>query len=349
MVGFVFLLIQWGCSPVVDDEIALPTPISFSESYTATPTITLTPTPTPTIAPTATVNRLITLTPTPEPYRDLYMETLMARKYGGGVLEDMGNLNGALGFTRKLFRYRSDGLDLYGFINIPAGEGPFPVIVMAHGYIDPAEFSTLDYSVRYADALTEAGYIAIHPNLRGYGPSQNGENVLGIGDTIDVLNLIALVRQQAGSEGLLKTADGERIGLWGHSMGGAIVMRTLIADTQVKAGLLYASINMDEAINLSHFDKDGRGNEKVEASRAVLSLLSPKDYLDAVEVPVAIFHGGKDEVVPATWSRNLCTMLSDMNKNVTCWEYPDQLHTFQNSGDTQFIGEMIAFFETTVR
>ena len=344
-----FLLSTIGCAPADEDLSALPTPIVNQAVYTATATITMTPTVTATPEPTATVNRVITPTPTPDPFRDIYIDSLLARGYGGGVVEDMGNLNGANGFTRKLFRYRSEGLDLYGFINIPAGEGPFPVIVMAHGYIDPAEFSTLDYSVRYADALTEAGYIAIHPNLRGYGPSESGENVLGTGDAIDVLNLIALVRQQAGTEGLLKEADGARIGLWGHSMGGAIVMRGLIADENVQAVLLYASINMDEAINLAHFEKDGRGNEKTEAPRETLELLSPKNYLDRINVPIAIFHGGKDEVVPASWSRNLCTMLEAMEKDVICREYPDQPHTFQNSGDAQFIREMIAFFDESVR
>ncbi len=265
------------------------------------------------------------------------------------MLEDAGNLNGADGFTRKLFRYRSEGLDLYGFINIPAGDGPFPVIVMVHGYIDPAEFSTLDYSVRYADALTEAGYIAIHPNLRGYGPSEDGENVLGTGDTIDVLNLIALARQQAGSEGLLKEADGDRIGLWGHSMGGAVVMRAMIVDQGIDAGLLYASINMDETINLSHFEKDGRGNEKTEAPREALNLLSPKNYIDQIDAPIAIYHGGRDEVVPASWSRNLCTTLEELEKMVICREFPNQPHTFQNSGDGQLIRETTAFFDQYLR
>ena len=272
------------------------------------------------------------------------MASLISRNYGGGVLEDAGNLNGTNGFTRKLFRYRSEGLDLYGFINIPDGDGPFPVVVMAHGYIDPAEFSTLDYSVRYSDALTESGYIAIHPNLRGYSPSEDGDNLLGIGDVVDVLNLIALVRQQAGSEGLLKTADAERIGVWGHSMGGAIVTRVLIADSDIKAGLLYAAINTDESINLSHFEKDGRGGEKIEVSREVLNQISPKNYLDRINVPIAVFHGGLDEVVPVSWSRNLCVMLEEMDKNVTCREYADGAHTFQNGRDTQFKAEMIAFY-----
>ncbi len=181
----------------------LPTPIYHVQEYTPTPTLTIEPT----VTPTATVNPLVTLTPTPDPFLDLYLDSLRLRNYGGGVLQDEGNLNGADGFSRKLFKYRSEGLDLYGFINIPDGDGPFPVIFLLHGYVDREGYNTIGYSARYADALAKEGYITIHTNLRGYAPSQSGENILGIGDTVDVINLLELVRQQSGLDGLLEKAD----------------------------------------------------------------------------------------------------------------------------------------------
>jgi dipeptidyl aminopeptidase/acylaminoacyl peptidase len=247
--------------------------------------------------------------------------------------------------VRKIFKYRSEGLELFGFINIPEGEGPFPVVLLLHGYVDPARYRTLDYTVRYTDALAEAGYITIHPNLRGYADSENGENILGTGDTIDALNLLALVRQQAGSEGLLKRADAERIGVWGHSMGGGIAVRILIVDQTVDAGLLYAAIHTNEEFNLAHFEKDGRGNEKVNAPASALALMSPANYLDAITAPVSIHHGALDLVVPAEWSRDLCEVLDGLGKDVECVEYADQSHTFRNSGDDDFIGAMIAFYD----
>lgn len=334
-----------GCVQLKEAQQPLPTPYSQMQQYTPTPTITVEPTQ----KLTATINPLVTLTPTPDPYSDITIEALIARSYGGGVLEDAGNLNGIVGFTRKLFRYRSESLDLYGFINIPEGEGPFPVIVLVHGYVDPAKYKTLDYSVRYADALVEAGYITVHPNLRGYAPSEKGVNILGTGDTIDVLNLIALIRQQAGSAGLLEKADEERIGLWGHSMGGGVLLRAIIVDPDIKAGLLYASIHANEEFNLAYFEKDGRGNEKVTAPASILALLSPYNYLDHISAPLSIHHGGQDDVVPPLWSRTLCETITELGKDVVCREYPDQPHTFQNSGDVEFMRDMIAFFDREVR
>ena len=330
-------------SPLQDT--ALPTPVYSIREYTPTTTSTTVPT----VTPTATINPLVTLTPTPDPFLNLYLESLKLRSYGGGVLQHEGNLNGGDGFSRKLFKYRSEGLDLYGYINIPDGDGPFPIILLLHGYVDPDEYKMLDYSVRYADALAKEGYITIHPNLRGYSPSQSGENILGIWDTVDVLNLLELVRQQSGSAGLLEKADSNRIGLWGHSMGGGIVMRVLIVDQEISAGLLYAAIHSNEEFNLSHFEKDGRGIEKVIAPASALAKISPSNYLGEITAPISIHHGGLDEVVPIEWSRGLCETLTNIGKEVQCREYPDQPHTFQNSGDTNFINNMIAFFDEYVR
>ncbi|MCD6577542.1 MAG: alpha/beta fold hydrolase [Anaerolineaceae bacterium] len=332
------------CITSVQDEI-LPTPVYSIQKYTPTVTSTVEPT----LTPTATINPLVTLTPTPDPFVDFYIESLEQKNYGGGVLQDEGNLFKIGRFTRKLFKYRSEGLDLYGFIDIPEGEGPFPIIILLHGAVERRGYRTVSYSARYADALAEGGYIAIHPNLRGYAPSQDGENILGIGDTIDLLNLLELVRQQSGSAGLLEKADGSRIGLWGHSMGGGIVMRALIIDHDIKAGLLYAPIHSNEEFNLSHFEKDGRGNEKVIAPASALAKMSPSNYLGEITVPISIHHGNLDDVIPIEWSRDLCRKLTDLGIEVQCVEYPDQQHTFQNDGDAEFMRNMLSFFDEVVK
>jgi len=324
----------------------LPQPRHQVSAYTASPSPTSTPQPTQ----TSTANLLSTLTPTlpptatPDPYLEMYISTLVEGTYGGGVLQDAGNLPSNGTFRRKLFRYRSEGLNLYGFINIPAGEGPCAVVVMLHGYVAPEEYATLDYSTRYADALAQAGFIVVHPNLRGYAPSPRADNLFGSGDTRDVLNLISLIRNQAGSAGLLEKADGQRIGLWGHSMGGGIVLRALIADPEIKAALLYASVHADEAENLRHFDDDGRGNEKIRIPDSALELISPIDHLGEIQAVLSVHHGEADGVVPVKWSEDLCAQLEELGVEAECTFYANQPHTFQNSGDTRFIANMIAFF-----
>ncbi len=92
-------------------------------------------------------------------------------------------------------------------MNVPQGDGPFPVVLVLHGYVDPATYNTLTYTTRYADALARAGYLVIHPNFRNWPPSDNGPEEYRVGQAVDVLNLIALVQKQGGQPGPLQHAD----------------------------------------------------------------------------------------------------------------------------------------------
>ena len=110
-----------------------------------------------------------------DPYYNWSNEYLRSRSYGGGQIEFVEVIEHMPVFTRYLIRYPSDGLNIYGFADIPNDEEIHPVIIALHGYIDPAAYNTLDYTTRYADALAGTGYIVLHPNLRGYPPSDQGE------------------------------------------------------------------------------------------------------------------------------------------------------------------------------
>ncbi|MCJ7774567.1 MAG: prolyl oligopeptidase family serine peptidase, partial [Desulfobacterales bacterium] len=120
-------------------------------------------------------------------------------------------------------------------------------------------------------------------------------------------------------------------------------------DQGIDAGLLYASIHSNEEFNLYHFEKVGRGIEKVIAPASALANMSPFNFLNDISAPISVHHGGLDDVVPVQWSRNLCETLQELGKEVKCREYPDQPHTFKNSGDLEFINEMIAFFDEFVK
>ena len=347
---FLISLFLSNCTPT-SAAVMLPTPVLRVQQIT--PTLTFTP-PTPTLTkkpptPSPIPDHIATLTPTIDPYQGLYIENLKKMKYGGGVLQNEGLLGEELGFKRYQFKYRSEGLNLFGFMDIPDGAGPFPVVILLHGAVDFASYQTVDYTRRYADPLAQAGFIAINPNLRGYAPSQDGNNDFGVGDTIDVLNLVNLVRAQSGVAGLLEKADKQRIGLWGHSMGGGIVMRALIIDHKINAGLLYASVNVNEAINLSHFGNDGRRETKLKVPGIALDLISPFKFLNEITTPLSIHHGAEDETVPIKWTQDLCKQLEDLGKQVECFLYPGEAHTFKNSGDTLFIKRMIEFFNKELK
>lgn len=314
--------------------------------------VPFTETPTATPPPTATATPLPPLTATPDPYYNWSHEYLGSRTYGGGQIEFLQVMDHNSLFTRYLIRYPSDGLDIYGFADIPNDDEVHPIIIALHGYIDPAVYNTLDYTTRYADALAGAGYIVLHPNLRGYPPSDDGENLFRVGMAIDVLNLIALIQSQSGGEGLLKNADPASIGLWGHSMGGGIVTRVITVSDQVGAAVLYAAMSGDEEKNyaaIRQWSGQMRGLEELNVPVEALNRISPMYFFENIHAAVSIHHGRADGLVPVSWSVTTCERLTQLGKRVECFYYDGMPHTFHGQGEQEFIQNTVEFFNRELR
>jgi dipeptidyl aminopeptidase/acylaminoacyl peptidase len=342
------LFLAIGCGRgAADAQAALPT---------ATPAPTAAPTagaatagsPRPTIAQPV---KFPTPTPTPDPYAGVTIADLAARSYGEGELRVEEVLGVTDAFTRTLVAYDSDGLTVYGFMNVPFGPGPFPVVLVNHGYVDPAVYRTLTYTTRYADALARAGFVAIHSNFRGYGASDDGPNEFRAGYTADVLNLAALVRKQGGQAGSLELADPQAIGLWGHSMGGGVTLKAITARPDLaEAAVLYGAMSGDEQRNHEQiynvFSGGTRGlyDPANPPSAEDLARLSPIDHLARITTPVSIHHGTADDQVPAWWSDDLCLRLEELAKEVECFVYAGQPHTFVGRGDALFQQRVVDFF-----
>lgn len=324
------------CAPTATQAPTSPpftaTAFTFPAASTASPAPSLTAAPAPTLAPTTT------LTPTPDPYASLYIETLRGRAYASR-LEIGETLSTAQSFTRYAITYTSDGLTLHGFINVPNGPGPFPVILVNHGYIDPAAYSTLTYMTRYTDPLAEAGFLVVHPDYRGYGASERGPNPFRIGYAVDVLHLIEAVKT-------LPMANPNAIGLFGHSMGGGISLRVATISSEVDAVLLYASMSGDEYANLGKLvEWTGQADlPELSVPANVIARLAPIEALAKITAVVSLHHGDADATVPPVWSADLYQRLTELNKPVEYFSYPGQPHTFVAAGHTLLLERAISFF-----
>lgn len=334
LVVFLLALSLAACFPAPSLPTSMP-------AHTETPIVTATtlPSETPTFIPT--------VSPTPDPYYTWSNAYLRSRTYGGGQIEFLEVMEQTLYFTRYLIRYPSDGLNIYGFANIPNDDQVHPVIIALHGYIDPAVYYTLDYTTMYADALASAGYVVLHPNLRGYQPSDDGENLFRVGMAIDVLNLIKLVQAQSGGTDPLKSANPNAIGLWGHSMGGGITTRVITVTDDVKAAVLYAAMTGDEQTNynaIREWSGQTRGLDELNVPVEALSNISSMYFFGNITSAVSIHHGTADELVPMQWSQTTCAQLQSLGKNVECLYYDNMPHTFYGDGNQQFIQNTVDFF-----
>lgn len=292
------------------------------------------PTPVTVVDPTATVT-VPTQTPpatsTLAPYEQFSIDYLRKRTYGGGRIEILEKLSETGLFTGYSIRYPSDGLNIYGFVNIPNGPGPFPVIVSIHGYSPDGTYYPFDTEADFAGYFAGNQFIVIHPGLRNHPPSDNGDNVLRVGMSVDVMNLIALLREKNNLPAELVTADPERMGLWGRSMGGEIALRILTISPNIKAAVLYSPLSGSQARNapqLYEVLRDDQFQLDAQVPLELLDRISPMYFYHRVTSAVQIHHGTADTTAPISWTVETCAFLQGANVPAECIYYQDADHMF---------------------
>ena len=328
------------------------TSLPASPAATATTPLTHTPTNTTTATATATNTATATLTPsaTPNLYLDYTIEKLAQRTYGGGELAIIELLHETETWKRYLIRYPSDGLQIFGFLSVPNEGWNFPVAIVVHGFIPPNRYEVEAYTTRYTDALVEAGYMVIHPNLRNFPPSDSGDITFRVGYANDILNLTGIILEQSQiPTSSLRRADSDQIHIMGHSLGGGAALRAItVWPEPYRAAVLYGSMSGDDRQNYEQIQiwtEGALGDFELAASEAMLAEISPIYHLDRIQAAISIHHSTRDDVVPLAWSEQMCSALESISHPVECHWYNWQPHTFRGAGDALFIERMIAFFD----
>src|SRR5919108_4981459 len=215
-------------------SLALMTALAACDSSpkpSARPTPTTSASPTPTLSPRS-----------PASVHPVSLPALMRRTYDGRDLRTISVLarNGA--YTRYAIRFRSGRLRISGIMNVPAGRGPFPVVILNHGYIDPDIYTAGRGLAREQDYLARRGYVALHVDYRNHAQSDDDPNYelnLRLGYTEDVINAVYPVKESS-----LPYLDGDRVGMLGRSMGGGVTFNALVVQPElVKAAVVYAPVS----------------------------------------------------------------------------------------------------------
>jgi dipeptidyl aminopeptidase/acylaminoacyl peptidase len=343
---------------VAAEKVTLQTPtVMASPSSTSTPraesnsvltptltiTATITNVPTPTSVPTPT----ITPTPTPHPLAGYTIKGLRERNYPYGLIEITHTITETDSFNKYLIRYPSDDLFITGMMNVPQGEGPFPVVILNHGYIPPSRYWSGADTWRAADHLAAEGYITISPDFRGWGGSDSGENYFRTGLVVDVLHLISSLPS-------LPQADPERVGMWGHSMGGGVTTKAITIDPRIKAAVLYAPVSGDDTDVIRRWGPGGGGGTESSLTRAYrdastdrdfLRLTSPIHHFELVIAPVQIHQGTADATTPPSWAEALRDALQAAGKYVEYFSYRGQGHAFDGDSWDLFMQRVLEFFD----
>jgi dipeptidyl aminopeptidase/acylaminoacyl peptidase len=232
-------------------------------------------------------------------------------------------------------------LDSSTFDHTP--ETGWPVIVFNHGYIEPDVYSSTEGYIAYMHAFAGNRYIVLRPDYRGNGNSE-GEPVntyFHQGNTIDVLNAVAAVKKW-------ETADPDRIGMWGHSMGGWISLRAMVIDPDIRVGVIWAGVlgSYDDLcvnwFNCANWDEETwtfwsetpfAEYGLPEENEAFWTAASTDTYLSELQAVVQLHHATTDAAVPVALSQVIYEKMLAEGIVVEFYEYPGDDHNISQTFD----------------
>lgn len=266
--------------------------------------------------------------------RALSLPALMREEPSGGDVRVLRTELENEAYVRRQVSYRSGDLTVSGVLLRPRGRGPFPAVVLNHGYIEPSIYVTGQGLAREQDALARAGFVVLHTDYRGHAtsdPARPLERESRLGYTRDAANAVKALES-------LPYVDADRLGMLGRSMGGGVTMNVLAAyPGLVDAAITWSSVSSDFVDNLDHFTVPGRPEAAQmlydrlgtpQESPDAYAELSPRTYFDRITEPVLVHHATTDETCPFPWARDTERLMKRAGVNSRLFVYEGEAHAF---------------------
>jgi dipeptidyl aminopeptidase/acylaminoacyl peptidase len=309
----------------------------------------------------STILTSFSITPTPVPFVEMTIPYLRSRSYKS-ELGDLSSYTSNESYTSYLTRYRSDGLKINALLTKPVGKVPkngWPAIVFIHGYIPPSQYATTKRYGDYVDYLARNGFVVFKIDLRGHGESegQAGGGYYGSDYVIDTLNAYAALSST-------DFVNANEIGLWGHSMAGNIVLRSLAAKPDIPAAVIWAGAVYsytdqqkygihDQSYRSPDFSSTTQSRRRdlfesvgsPSATNAFWSQVAPTNYLSDLKGAIQLDHAVDDDVVDIGYSRDLIALLDKTSVPHEFYEYPSGGHNISGTSFVSAMENTVAFFK----
>ncbi len=253
----------------------------------------------------------------------------------------------------EVVRYSArDGVEITGYLTRPSGvfEGPLPLVLMPHG--GPEARDVFDFNMD-AQVFATQGYAVFQPNFRGsagYGRAfaEAGYGEWGGKMQDDLTDAVAH---------LIETGVTEpgRICIVGGSYGGYAAL----AGASFTPDLYSCAISINgvaDLVDQARYDiREGDDDEDAYVRRSIgdpredrdrLIARSPARHADRIKIPVLLFHGEDDEVVPVRQSRKMEKALQRAGGDVTLIEFEYEGHSnWSTKNRKTYFRESLAFLE----
>lgn len=295
--------------------------------------------------------------------RDLTIAALREREFTGSEITLEQTLMNGNSYAQYLASYISEGNKIYGLLTVPFGEPPpggFKAIVFNHGYIPPDSYQTTERYVDYVGTLASHGFVVFKIDLRGHGNSE-GEptgSYYSSGYTIDAIAALKSLQT-------LDYVDPQGIGMWGHSMAGNLVLRAMLVEPDIKAGVIWAGAvySYDDFVKYRISDPSRPASVAEQSpsrrrSRALITLygepnltrpywqaVSLTENIDYLQSPLQIHHAIDDTVVNIGYSVDLSNILTQHGKYFEFYQYNGGGHNITSPYFEDAILRTVAFFK----
>lgn len=304
--------------------------------------------------------QVLSPTPTPIPFDEMTIPSLRKR----GYRSELGNLEQVSvnsSYTSYRTNYLSDGLKINGQLTIPREDMPIEgwgAIIFIHGYIPPDSYQTFQNYSSYVDYLARSGFVVFKIDLRGHGDSEGepGGAYYSADYIIDVLNARAALM---GAD----FVNQEKIGLWGHSMAGNVVLRSLAVMPEIPAASIWGGAvftyddwqkyGIDDGSYRPPANATNSQNRRqrlsqthgqFDASHPFWSRFAPTRYLSDIKGAIQLNHTIDDAVVNVGYSRDLAELLKTTAVSYEFHEYPSGGHNFVGSAFGSAMQNTVDFF-----
>lgn len=298
----------------------------------------------------------------------LMIEVQRQKAYPGSEIVREEELPAGANYEQYVASYQSDGLKIYGLLTIPTGtppEGGWPAIIFNHGYIPPEQYRTTQRYEAYVNGFARQGFVVFKPDFRGHGDSEGEPQGAYYSDgyIADVMNALASVRQ-------MPEVNPQRVGMWGHSMGGHLTLRAMVISKDVKAGVIWAGVvgsYQDMMYNWrrsrpwqpspqeQQLRERRPGRQSLidqfggpDANAAFWDSISPIKFVSDISGPVQIHHGTADGEVPWEFSQSLEDVLETAGKPVELYLYQGADHNLSGAAFSPALNRSVEFFKANL-
>ena len=347
--SIIFFYVYDKKSEAVNNPNTIPAPTATAAATTTIQNTVITQTPIatstqemqPTPVPIPAVEKPKPIT-TPDP---LSIDLMRTQMYPGSDLKIEQTLTSGNNYNQFIASYLSDGLKIYGLLTIPTDpkpEGGWPVIIFNHGYINPYIYNTTVHYELYVQAMASDGYIVFKPDYRGNGNSEGKPTSTYFEPdyTIDALNALATLKKYPD-------ANPNKIGMWGHSDGGDVILRSIVVNTtDIKAAVIWGGVvapyidlttDWQERVIYQQPAEDRAIENKnmktlltrygtPKSNPIFWNSIDPMNYLQDIKTPIQLDTGGDDEQVPVDFSATLENKLIALGKITEYYNYPGLNH-----------------------